>query len=54
MDDTEYLIYITIGSKLPYEPLIALDDDEVRELRVKTPENKSKLFYYKRSLRGDR
>lgn len=40
-DNTKYLVFMTIGTNLPYDPLIIYNDDSVRELTFTTPKNKN-------------
>lgn len=39
LDNREYIIFITVGNNLPYEPLLLYDDENVRTLRFTTPVN---------------
>jgi len=30
IDNTDYVVYLTVGNNLPYEPLMLYDDDKIR------------------------
>ena len=46
LDGNTYDIYITAGNNYPYEPPLLLNDGDVQHIRITTPINQSKIYYF--------